>query len=201
VAAIYGAERVSRWNKKYSAKDLTNLVFMASFISCYILAPLPLPGAANHWKPTHFLNLPDPGVLTIRSLMDEETSVSAQSNIGSHFSQRWEIYRYPNKAGEVDVIILRLESPTANINNLHDGLKDPRRNVLKMLDSHLQMDRTDYIASIERLLAGKKYGILFWNDPWLVMKKGVVNNGSGPVQEIEHKLKLLCQEWEIKFEG
>ena len=114
-----------------------------------------MPGAVNHWKPTNFLNLPDPSVSAIRSFLDEKASVSAQANIGSHFSQRREIYRYPNKVGEVDAIILRLESPTANINNLPDGLKDPRRNVLKMLDSHLQMDRMEYIASIERLLAGK----------------------------------------------
>jgi hypothetical protein len=196
-AAIYGTERISRWNKKYSAKELTKLTFMASFISCYILAPLPLPGATNHWRPTHFLNLPDPSVLTIRFLIDEEASVSAQSNIGSHFSQRRGIYRYPNKVGEVDAIILRLESPTKNINNLPDRFKKRRRHLLKMLDSHLQMDRTDYIASIERLLSGKQYGVLLWKDPWLVMKRGVVNQMSNQVQEIEQKLNQLRKEWQI----
>ena len=37
-----------------------------------------------------------------------------------------------------------------------------------MLDSHLQMDRTEYVASIEYLLSSKEYGILVWDDPWLV---------------------------------
>lgn len=196
-AAIYGTKRISRWNKKYSAKELTNLVFMASFISCYILAPLPLPGAANHWRPTHFLNLPDPSVLTIRFLIDEEASISAQSNIGSHFSQRREIYRYPNKVGEVDAIILRMESPTTNINNLPDHLKYRRRYVLKMLDSHLQMDRTEYIASIERLLSNKEYRVFYWNDPWLVMKRGEMNKSSKQDREIEQKLNQLRKEWQI----
>ena len=95
-AAIYGTERISRWSKKYSAKKLTSLVLIASFISCYLLAPLPLPGAVNTWKPVHFLNLPDSTVHTIRSLIGIEASVSAQANIGSHFSQRREIYRFPN---------------------------------------------------------------------------------------------------------
>jgi len=199
VAAIYGVERISRWNKKYSAKELTNLVLIASFVSCYILAPLPLPGAANHWRPTHFLNLPDPSVLTIRFLIDEEASVSAQSNIGSHFSQRREIYRYPNKVGEVDVIILRLESPTTNINNLPDQLKYRRRYVLKMLDSHLSMDRVDYIISIEHLLSGKEYGVIYWNDPWLVMKQGELNKGSNQVREIEQKLNQLRKEWKMSL--
>jgi len=104
-AAIYGTERISRWNKKFSAKELTGLVFITSSILCYLLAPLPLPGARNHWRPVHFLNLPDPSVLTIRSIIGEEASVSAQANVGSHFSQRREIYRYPNKVGEVDAIL------------------------------------------------------------------------------------------------
>ncbi|GAG23033.1 unnamed protein product, partial [marine sediment metagenome] len=140
----------------------------------------------------------DSTVHIIRSLLGEKTSVSAQANIGSHFSQRREIYRYPNKVGEVNAIILRLESPTTNINNLPDRLKKRRRYLLNMLDCHLQMDRTDYIASIERLLSGKQYGVLLWSDPWLVMKRGAVNKRSKPVQEIEQKLNQLRKKWKMK---
>jgi len=198
VAAIYGTERISRWNKKFSAKELTNLTLIASVISCYFFAPLPLPGAANFWKPTYSLNLPDPIVHTMRSAIGEEASVSAQANIGSHFSQRREIYRYPNKVNEVDFVILRLESPTTNINNLPDQLKNRRKYMLHMLDSHLQMDRTEYIASIESLLSDKEYGILLWDDPWLVFARNVKNQK--PNQQIEQKLNQLREEWNIKSE-
>ncbi|MEA1946986.1 MAG: hypothetical protein U9N83_06740, partial [Thermodesulfobacteriota bacterium] len=157
-------------------------------------------GALNIWKPTHFFNLPDPIVHEIRSMVGEKDSVSSQSNIGSHFSQRRKIYRYPNKVGKADIIILRLESPTTNINNLPDKLKKFRRHKPYMLDGHLQMDRTEYIVSIEHLLSGKEYGVFYWNDPWLVMKRSEANKRSKQVREIEQKLNQLRKEWKIKIE-
>jgi uncharacterized membrane protein len=199
VAAIYGTERISRWSKKLSAKELTGFLLIANIILCYSLAPLPLPGAKNHWKPLHFLNLPDPTVSTIRFIVGKKASISAQANIGGHFSQRLEIYRFPNKVGEVDAIILRLESPTTNINNLPDQLKKPRGFMLQMLDSHLQMDRTQYISSIEHLLAHKEYKILLWNDPWLVMGKGREGQQSTQVREVKNKLEQLRKLWKTQF--
>jgi len=200
VAAVYGTERVSHWNKKFSSRKLAGFVLIMCFVGGYCLAPLPLPGALNFWKPAHLINLPDPIVKKIRSVVGQEASVSAQANIGSHFSQRRKIYLYPNKVGEVDAIILRLESPTSNINNLPARLKNNRKHVIGSLDAHLQMDRTEYIASIERLLLSKEYRVLFWNDPWLVMKRGEVNKRSTPVQEIEQKLNQLRKNWKIKIE-
>lgn len=196
-AAMYGTIRVSRWNKKFSSKELTGLVFIVSLISFYVCAPLPFPGALNYWKPVHFLNLPDSRVYTIRSMINEETSVSAQANVGSHFSQRKAIYRFPNKVGEADAVILRLESPTTNINNFPDQSKYHRSNVLKMLDSHLQMDRIDYMIAVEHLLSDKEYRVIYWNDPWLVMKKGTINESINSVQGIEEKLNQLRKEWKI----
>jgi hypothetical protein len=83
----------------------------------------------------------------IRSLVGDNASVSAQANVGSHFSQRHEIYRYPNMVGQVDAIILRLESPTTNINNLPDQIKNNRN------------------------------GVLLWDDPWLVLAQGASSHG------------------------
>jgi uncharacterized membrane protein len=198
VAAIYGSERITRWNKRFSAKEIAGFVIIANFIGGYCLAPLPLPGARNFWNPNHIINFPDPVVKKILSIVGEKTSVSAQANIGAHFSQRRKIYLYPNKLGEVDAIILRLESPTKNINNLPKQIKKTRKYIIGSLDSHLQMDRTKYIATTERLLSGKKYEVLMWNDPWLVMKRGKVKKSSKPVQEIEQKLNQLRKEWKIK---
>lgn len=196
VAAIYGSKRISRWSKKFSIKELVSFVLIASFLGGYFFAPLPLPGAKNVWAPVRFLNCPDPSVSTIRSMVGEEASISAQANIGSHFSQRREIYRYPNKMGEVDIIILRLESPTTNINNFPDQVTVPRKYLLYMLDAYLQMDREEYIVSIERLLSRKEYGILLWNDPWLVLARNVKNHETN--QEIEQKLNQLRKDWKVK---
>jgi uncharacterized membrane protein len=195
VAAIYGSERISRWVKRFSVKELSGFAVISSFILGYYFAPLPLPGARNFWKPARFINLPDPIVHTIRDTIGEEASVSAQANVGAHFSQRKEIYRFPNKMGDADAIVLRLESPTKNINNFPDQLKSHRKYSISMLDNHLQMDRTEYVSTIERLLSKKEYGILYWNDPWLVFKRGIADYGSD--KQIENKLNQLRDEWEI----
>jgi len=200
VGSVYGVERISRLKIKFSEIELASFVLIVSFIGGYFLAPLPLPGARNIWQPNNFLNLPDSNVSAIRSMVGEENSVSAQANIGTHFSQRQEIYNYPNKVGEVDTIILRLESPTININNFPDRLKKHRRYTPYMLDGHLQMDRTEYMVSIEHLLSGKEYGVFYWNDPWVVMKKSRGNQRSKQVREIEQKLNRLREKWKIKSE-
>jgi len=194
-AAIYGVKRLSLWQSRYTLTQLAGLAVILSFVGGYVFAPLPLPGARNFWAPAHFLSLPDPRVQMIRSLVGENASVSAQANVGSHFSQRHEIYRYPNMVGQVDAIILRLESPTTNINNLPDQIKNNRKYLIGSLDSHLQMDRTEYIASIKSLLSDNKYGVLLWDDPWLVLAQGA--SGHGLEQKLEQKLNRLQKEWKI----
>ena len=194
-AAIYGVKRLSLWQTRYTLTQLTGLAVIASFVGGYVFAPLPLPGAYNFWAPAHFLSRPDPRVQMIRSLVGDNASVSGQANVGSHFSQRHEIYRYPNMVGQVDAIILRLESPTKNINNLPAELMENRRYYLQMLDSHLNMDRTEYIASIRSLLSDNKYGVLLWDDPWLVLAQGASSHGLE--QKLEQKLNRLQKEWKI----
>jgi len=194
-AAIYGVKRFSTWQSRYPLTELAGLVVVVSFISGYIFAPLPLPGAYNFWAPIHFPNWPDSRVQIIRSMVGDDASVSVQANIGSHFSQRYKIYRYPNMIDEVDAVILRLESPTKNINNHPESLMKTRKYYLRMLDSHLQMDRIDYIRSVNLLLSDKKYGVLLWDDPWLVLSRKVSNRDFE--QKIKHKLDKLQKEWKI----
>ena len=194
-AAIYGVKRLSAHQARYTMTEIAGLAVIAILVGGYVFAPLPLPGAYNFWAPAHFPSRPDPRVQMIRSLVGDNASVSVQANVGSHFSQRHEIYSYPNMVGQVDAIILRLESPTKNINNLPVELMENRRYYLQMLDSHLNMDRTEYIASIRTLLSDNKYGVLLWDDPWLVLAKDASSHGLE--QKIEQKLNKLQKEWKI----
>ncbi|HKJ31314.1 MAG TPA: DUF2079 domain-containing protein, partial [Balneolales bacterium] len=100
VAAIYGVDRISRWIKKFSEKELAGMVLFASFIFGAYFSPLPLPGTYNLWAPTHFLSRPDPNLPAIRSAVGESSSVSAQCGVGAYFSQRLKIYKFPNKVGD-----------------------------------------------------------------------------------------------------
>ena len=194
-AAIYGVKRLSAHQARYTMTEIAGLAVIVSFVGGYVFTPLHLPGAYNFWAPAHFPSRPDPRVQMIRSLVGDNASVSAQANVGSHFSQRHEIYCYPNVVGQVDAIILRLESPTKNINNLPVELMENRRYYLQMLDSHLKMDRTKYIASIRTLLSDNKYGVLLWDDPWLVLAQGAAYHGLK--EKIEQKLNRLEKEWKI----
>lgn len=188
-AAIYGARRFALRFNKYTLTQLAGLVTTLNFATGYIFAPLPLPGARNIWMPTHFMNCPDRSVQTIHASVDDNASASVQANIGVHFSQRREIYLYPNKADETEVIILRLGSPTTRLLP-----QEPGHAV--SLAGHLQMRPADYLASIECLLSGKEYGVALWRDPWLVFSRS--GNNSAAANEIRKKLGQLQKEWQVK---
>lgn len=185
VAAIHGAARISRWQKKFSITEITGLALGASMVMGYRFAPAPLPGAFDIWMPTHFVNWPDPSVKTIRATVGNNASASVQANIGAHFSQRRGVYLYPNMVGEVDAIILRLESPTQRF-------LPPIPQAVATFAHHLQMTPADYVASVHCLLASKTYGVLIWEDPWLVLAKGAPKGEAE--REIETRLMRLREQ-------
>lgn len=186
VAAIYGARRFALRFNKFTSTQLAGLVAIVNFATGYIFAPLPLPGAHNIWMPTHFIHWPDPSVQSIRATVGNNVSASVQGNIGAHFSQRRDIYLYPNKVGKAEAIILRLESPTMR-------LLPPDPSMIATFASHLQMPPTDYLASIYCLLASKTYGVLIWEDPWLVFAKGAPKGETE--WKIETRLMQLREQW------
>jgi len=190
VAAIFGVERMSRWQRNISAPRLAGLILTVSLVAGYVSLPLPIMGAANFWAPNKILNWPDSGAQTVRSAVGSNASLSVQGNVGAHFSQRQSLYLYPDKVGEVDAIILHLASPTTNIDNFPEHLAS-----INWLDGHLRMDRREYLASIECLLANGEYGILLWDNPWLVLSKNTAN--SQP-EDVPRKVKQLRSEWNVE---
>ena len=57
------------------------------------------------------------------------------------------------------------------------------------------MDRTEYISTIEKLLTSKQYGILIWDDPWLVLQKEIGSQNF--LREVGLKLNKLRNEWHV----
>ena len=193
IAAIYGVKKISKWQKRFAVKELSALALIATLLMGYAFAPFPLPGAKNVWAPASFIILPDSRVQEISSLVGNEASISVQANVGAHFSQRKEIYRYPNLVDKVDAVILWLESPTQNIHNYPKDNVESRRYIIGMLDSHLQMDRKDYLASIENLVLDDEFGVAYWDEPWLVLKRG--EQGKNVVPDVMARLEELREEW------
>jgi hypothetical protein len=193
VGAMHGVKKASRWVKRYSSAGLSFFVLTASAVWGYLLAPFPLPGAMNFWAPASFVSWPDPRVQEIRTLVGNGASISVQANIGAHFSQRKEIYRYPNRIDQADAIILRLLSPTRNIHNYPEEQEEQRQHFLGTLDSHLQMDRDNFLASVEELLLNEGFRVAYWDDPWLVLEKNM--NRKKPVYDVMSKLAGLKEKW------
>ncbi|MBI2286997.1 MAG: DUF2079 domain-containing protein [Nitrosomonadales bacterium] len=186
IAAAYGARRISQWWTWLSSAQISGLALLASLVLGYALAPLPMPGAVNFWAPARFPIAPDPTLPAVHASVGDSASVSAQSNIGAHFSQRSQIYAYPQKLDDVEAVVLRLESPTKKLL--------PKESIsTASLASHLQMRPADYLASIECLLADKRYGVKLWKDPWLVFAKGARKGETE--RKVETRLMRLREQW------
>ncbi len=209
VAALYGVARLSGWQKKFSALELTSLILIPSLAAGYAVFPAPLPGAANSWEQAAFPLRPEPAVQAINQLVGNDASLSVQANVGAHFSQRQKIFTYPLNVGETDFVILRLASPTtnlfrlastSNINQASDPLTKNKflPSPANWLEVHLQLDRTQYLASIECLLSENTYGIALWNDPWLVLSRQTANRQQE--MAVKQKVKQLQEGWQISAE-
>lgn len=193
VAAIYGSQRLSRWTRKFSMTEWAGLALTGCFTAGYSLAPAHLPLSVNFWQPVRFLPWPDPAPGKIGAIIGNSATVSAQANVGAHFSQRREIYIYPNHVGKVDAILLRLESPTAK-------LSPSNPSIISTLAFHLQMNPADYLNSVDCLLSGNEYGVLFWDSPWLVMSQNA-NTHPALREEIKSKINVLRKHWQVELKS
>jgi len=188
VSSIYGVRRIAPLLAKKLTIAPPKLVLLFTLGLTYALAPLPLPGASNFWQPVQWIQSPDPVLQQIRPLISKGSSVSVQANVGAHFSQHQQVYRYPYKVGEADTIVLRLDTPTGNILP-HD------RRMIGTVAHHLQMTPAEYLASIECLLESPAYGVTLWNEPWLVVSRGPDLLSADNL--IRNKLDSLRQSWQI----
>ena len=185
VAAIHGGYKLARTVRSIGPVRLSQYVLLFTLILGYAFAPLPLYGSANYWKADHFSIAHDPVISNIQNLISDG-SVSAQGNVGSHFSQRTMIYFYPQKVGETDFVILQLKSPTQKLLPYEAG-------AVSTLANHIMMNTPDYLDSVSDLLADEQYGIVFWKDPWLVLQRGEVNVTNEA--QVLDKIEFLRGRW------
>ena len=117
----------------------------------------------------------------VKRVSFRDASASIQANVGAHFSQRALIYSYPRKVGEADFIVLHLENPS-------------RRNLL--LPHLLLMEPAAYLDSVSELLDEERYGMVFWNDPWLILQRDVQSKQHE--EGIRIKIEQLRKAWNTK---
>lgn len=166
IASIYGCHRVGRMQTIFSSKQLAFASLAITLVIGWVSFPFyTLPGGLGFWQPKRLFDLHDPNYAQIRGLITPEMSLSVQANVGAHFTQREEVYLYPDKIGIAEAVVLRLESPTTRI-----GERDPSQ--VASLAHHLQMDPYVYLDSAKRLLRDQEYPRVVWADPWLIFLKG-----------------------------
>lgn len=192
IAAIFGVKNLIRYTKKISINEITIIIVLISCILGYFFAPLPLPGSMNVWAPVSFINYPDQRIEKIRKIIGKDKSISVQANVGAHFSQRKEIYRFPQKINEVDSLILWLDTPTRNMFFKDENIKENRQFLTGTFDNHLQMDRVDFFNLLQTLIEDKEFSVVYWNDPWIVIKKGATEKHD--VFAIKKKINQLRDE-------
>jgi hypothetical protein len=182
-AGIYGSARIAIKWRRYSSYEHAKMVLWGTLILGYFAAPLPLPYAQNHWQPAEWPVEPEKTLSAIRNLLPPGVSVSAQGNVGAHFSQRYRIYPFPAKLNEADAVVLRLASPTMRI-------ADKNPTATGSLGHHLLMPPAEYLAAVEGMLNGDVYGVAYWEPPWLVFSK-TTDMGSGAEQSVRPYLERL----------
>jgi len=186
VSAMYGLLRCSKYCRKSFVLGVTLSCLSVSVILGYSLSSFyPLPGVFNSWSPTRIFPYHDPVLSEVKELVGTR-SASVQANLGAHFSQRMEVYPFPKKIGQVDMIILNLESPTRNKQGHDPGM-------IGTLAHHLQLDPQIYLETVEELLSDNRYGVVLWKKPWLVLEKNVSHKKD--VENIELWLQTLAIEW------
>jgi uncharacterized membrane protein len=185
VAAMYGAKRISIFVKRYSPRELSVFSMITAIVLGWAFFPFfSLPGSFDPWEQKKFLKFHDPDLAEVKRIIKPNLSISIQANVGSHFSQRKEIYRFPNKIGTADAIILRLENPSKSITE--DSLRH-----------HFQMLPSEYLDSISNLLANPEYRIVYWNDPWLIFVKNTDSSAFKNQEQIERKIDELKLAWKL----
>jgi uncharacterized membrane protein len=184
ISAMIGLCRIKRI---YSQRQYNRVmaITLASFATLFAICILHIFGKDSLWNLTPRI-IRDPELEKVLSLIPEDASLSVQANIGSHFSQRYKIYAYPNKASEVDFIILRLE-------DMDESLKT---NDIRFLH-HMSLGPQDYLASLQCLLDSKAYNIYYFSAPWLVLAKHPKGNSEINSENLKLFLETLKKQWHI----
>jgi hypothetical protein len=188
LAAIFGLQKVHPCFKSLSAEGILKLMLCLELILAYYVAPLPLLGSVNFWRPLSVITAFDEREVAIKEIIGNGV-ISSQANLGAHFTQRFSIYGFPEKIDESDFIVLRLESPT--LKTIPD---DPGE--IGTIAHHLHLHVTDYLKHVEKLLNDNKYDLLYWDDPWVIFGKGPQKSSSASVESVRSKIQKLRRSWQ-----
>ena len=100
------------------------------------------------------------GLSEVKKVIPPDASISVQHNLGPHFSERKEIYRFPLGIDKAEYILLDTVDPYAD---------NPRQ--LFLFEYALQMGIPEWKNSIEELKKSDKYDLVYDKDGYLLFKR------------------------------
>jgi len=134
-----------------------------TLVLLYMFLPAPVPGSRNPWQVASLRLRPDPAVAEIRALLPADRSLSAQANIGSFFSQRLRVYRFPARLETADAVVLRLVMP----------FEPPT--YAPFSNPYAPREMPAVFDAMEDVLQDPSFGVLYWERGWLVAVRGAAD--------------------------
>jgi uncharacterized membrane protein len=171
-----------------SQKIRKQTAFLAAFTSVLFFS-LCLPhllGQNSFWK-LNLIPAKDPKLTELQMRLPTQAALSAQANIGSHFSQRESIYIFPRNIPKADAVILKMEDPDESLNE----------NTIRF-GHYMLMGPKDYLASIRWVLDSGFYRIDYFNPPWLLLLKTTNVSTDTQCPLLIAHLKNLENRWSIE---
>lgn len=100
-------------------------------------------------------------ILEIKKIIPSEAALSVQHNLGPHFSQRKEVYRFPLKKDEAQYVLLDKTNPYG---------KNPVEHFSDFGYS-IQMDVPEWQKDIEELMKSDEHELIYQKDGYLIFRK------------------------------
>lgn len=188
IGAIYGSTKILQRAPRLSSVELASLVALATGLAAYKTAPLPLPQTENFWAPASHATSRPADATRINTLIGKDLSVSVQSNIGPHFSQRPRLYRFPEQIEAADVVVVHLKSPTTRVDSSEVG-------EIGDLAFHLQLRPHTYLTTLEKILSEGRHEVIYWNDSWLALRRLSTPIINPQYDQVMNRIAQLRAEW------
>lgn len=169
----------------FSSAASPRIASILTLVLGYLFMPAPVPLAQNVWQIQSVHLSRDAAIEEIQAFIRPEMRVSAQSNIGSFFSQRRFIYPFPARLNEADAVILHFEYPYADFGYAPYANPYPTETMRQVLQR------------MEDVVSSRDFGILFWERNWLLAIRGAKDRVSRDA--VRRRVTEFLAEYDIRL--
>ncbi|MBU1148725.1 DUF2079 domain-containing protein [Patescibacteria group bacterium] len=157
-AAIVALKKNFGDNKKYTAFFLV-MVLLASLVTNYLFTLTPW--AKDYSGDDFAVTEHSKKIEEIKTIIPDQASLSVQHNLGSHFTQRRDIYRFPLALHQAEYVLLDFTNPYRN--NSDQYFK---------FDYAVQLSRDKWVNLTTDVFNNPEYGVRYFQDGYLIFQRG-----------------------------